>query len=155
MKTEHESRKTDASYSKQIKRLTVYADEITKSNKLRKHLIHQYNLFVKKLLDENRITKEELIPFFENRENVAKKLNIERPMQRTLTAKRVGITGYLPAGMNQILNDMLDKRKEQECLHDNFNKHLVESGQCESIEEAGRIPRMLSCPCKKCNPFTL
>jgi hypothetical protein len=155
MKTEHESRKTDVSYSKQIKRFTVYADEITKSNKLRKHLIHQYNLFVKKLLDENRISKEELIPFFESRENVAKKLNIERPMQTTSKVKRVGITGHIPFGMNQILNEMIGKIKDQECLHENFNKHLVESGQCETLEEAARIPRHLHCPCKKCNPTYL
>lgn len=154
MKTHHESRKTDASYSKQIKRLTTYADEITKSNKLRKYLIHQYNLFVKKLLDENRITKEELTPFFESRENVAKKLKIEKPMQTTLQAKKIGITGF-PAGMNQIFKDILEKRKDQECLHENFNKHLVESGQAETLEEAARIPRYLHCPCKKCNPFTL
>jgi hypothetical protein len=153
MKTEHESRKTDASYSKQIKRLTVYADEITKSNKLRKHLIHQYNLFVKKLLDENRISKEELVPFFESRENVAKKLNIERHMNPTLAVKKIE---PLQGGYGKWFNNQqIKERKDEECLHEKFNQHLVESGQCETLEEAARLPRHLYCPCKKCNPTYL
>lgn len=147
MKTELQSRNTDASYGRKIYQLNEYADTITKSNKLRKYLIQQYNLFVKKLLDEKRITVDELKPFFHKKDEVVRIIKTEEAVAK-LSTKKIGITGMFPRTMNEMINE---KTKDQECQHDAFNKHLVDSGQCETIEEAQKIPRHLVCRCKKCS----
>lgn len=45
--------------------------------------------------------------------------------------------------------------KPIECLHIKFNEELLASGAVKTLNEAALKPRMLHCPCKKCNPFTL
>lgn len=63
--------KTMSSLQKDINRITKHCDDLRKINLLRKHQITQSNLFFKKLLDEKRITNEELKIFFK-RKNVVK-----------------------------------------------------------------------------------
>ena len=52
--------KTISTFQKKINRLRNTCTSLMISNKNRKHQISQYNLFIKKLLSEKRITKEEI-----------------------------------------------------------------------------------------------
>ena len=65
--------KTDkimSTLQKDINRLKGTCARLDKSNTLRKHQITQFNLLVKKLLSEGRITKDEISEFIEKKENV-------------------------------------------------------------------------------------
>lgn len=46
-------------------------------------------------------------------------------------------------------------KADKKCLHDHYNEKMVSSGMAKSIEAAARLPRMLSCSCKKCRPFSM
>ncbi len=68
-----ENSKTMSSLHKDINRLRNVCTKINECNKLRKYQITQFNLFIKKLLLEERITKDEISKFMCRKENV--KLN--------------------------------------------------------------------------------
>lgn len=38
------------------------------------------------------------------------------------------------------------------CMHELFNKQMVESGQCKTLEQAASTPRYLVCTCSRCRP---
>ena len=59
--------KMTSTFQKKINRLIKYCTTITESNKLRKIQITQYRNFIQKLLNENRITKEEHSEFIKNK----------------------------------------------------------------------------------------
>ncbi len=71
--------KANQSYGKDLTRISEYSTRITKSNKLRKHLICQYNKFIQKLLAEGRVTKEELAPFFPKKKVIEDKFDDQAP----------------------------------------------------------------------------
>ena len=54
---------SQSSLQKQINRLRKYCVNLTDSNTLRKRHIQQFDSFIKKLLKEKRITKDELSSF--------------------------------------------------------------------------------------------
>lgn len=58
---------------KDINRLRKTCTKLGESNKLRKYQIKQFNIFIKKLLEENRITKDEISQFMDKKENVKNK----------------------------------------------------------------------------------
>ena len=62
--------KTNSTFQKDITRLRKTCIKLNISNTLRKHQITQFNLFIKKLLKENRITKEEVSQYMEKRKNI-------------------------------------------------------------------------------------
>ena len=64
--------KSDSSYTKQINRLRKHCAEISEANIFRKYQIHQFNLLVKKLLSEGRISVDEIKGYFEKKEEVKK-----------------------------------------------------------------------------------
>lgn len=66
------SDKINSSLSKIINRLRHNCIILDKSNRLRKYQIQQFNLFITKLLQENRITKEEISQFIHKKENINK-----------------------------------------------------------------------------------
>ena len=55
------------SLQKDVQRLKYTCTKIFECNKLRKGLITQFDMFIKKLLDENRITKEEISQFMDKK----------------------------------------------------------------------------------------
>jgi 3-oxoacyl-[acyl-carrier-protein] synthase III len=64
------SDKIRQSLQKDINRIRKTCTQLGESNKLRKHEIKQFNMFIKKLLKENRITKDEISQFMDKKENV-------------------------------------------------------------------------------------
>ena len=66
--------KTSSSLMRDINRIRKAADSQTRINILRKHQIKLLNEFLKKLLDERRITKEELRNYMPRKKDVEKKL---------------------------------------------------------------------------------
>ncbi len=59
-----------SSYQKDINRLRKKCITLNHINSLRKHQITQFNMLVKKLLDENRITKEEVGVFIKSKKEI-------------------------------------------------------------------------------------
>jgi hypothetical protein len=58
-----------------------------------------------------------------------------------------------------VINDITDNwpylnipiiDEEYPCLHDTFDQQLVSNGQCQTLAEARKQPRHLSCSCPKC-----
>ena len=66
--------KAVSSLTKDINRIRKTAEAQIKMNILRKHQIKLLNSFLKKLLKENRITKEELTPYMPKKKQVEKLL---------------------------------------------------------------------------------
>ncbi len=66
--------KISSSLMKDINRIRKTADSQIKMNILRKHQIKLLNKFLKKLLNEGRITKEELKDYMPRKKDVKKKL---------------------------------------------------------------------------------
>lgn len=60
--------------TKDINRIRKTAEQQTKMNILRKYQVKLFDEFIKKLLKENRITKEELRPYLPKKKDVKKKL---------------------------------------------------------------------------------
>lgn len=56
---------------------------------------------------------------------------------------------------NIISSPIREFDKDKPCQHEIFDKQLLNSGQCKTIEEARRKPRMLYCNCPKCKPTYL
>ena len=70
-----EASKIRSSYQKDINRIRKKCNKLYISNALRKYQISQFDIFIKKLIKENRITKEEISQFMEKREEVITKIN--------------------------------------------------------------------------------
>lgn len=62
--------KIKSSLQKDINRLRETCTVLNESNKLRKYQISRFNCLVKKLLNENRLTVEELREFMDKKENI-------------------------------------------------------------------------------------
>jgi len=70
-----EASKIRSSYQRDINRIRNKCNKLYISNALRKYQISQFDIFIKKLIKENRITKEEISQFMEKREVVITKIN--------------------------------------------------------------------------------
>ena len=66
--------KTQSSYQKEINRLNKFSTDYMQSNNIRKHQLTQLNLFIKKLLEEKRITVDELKPYCPKKKVVKSKI---------------------------------------------------------------------------------
>ena len=60
--------KTKSKLTKEINRASSFCKSFQKSNEDKKEAIRKYDSFIKKLLSENRITKEELAKFITKKE---------------------------------------------------------------------------------------
>ncbi|MCK4552712.1 hypothetical protein KAT80_00725 [Candidatus Pacearchaeota archaeon] len=74
MKTKSESSKIHSSLMKDINRIRKTAEKQIKMNILRKHQIKLLDKFLKKLIQQRRITKEELIPYMPKKEKSEKEI---------------------------------------------------------------------------------
>jgi len=63
--------KISSSLQKDINRLRKTCTELSESNRLRKLQIKQFDLFIKKLLSEDRITTEEISMFMDKKKNIS------------------------------------------------------------------------------------
>lgn len=66
--------KTRSSYQKEINRLNRFCTDYMLSNNIRRYQQAQLGLFIKKLLCENRITKEELMMYVVNKKTAKKRV---------------------------------------------------------------------------------
>ena len=73
-KQKDESAKISSTLMKDINRIRKTADMQTRMNILRKHQIKLLNEFLKKLMKEKRITKQELKPYMPKKKDAEKKL---------------------------------------------------------------------------------
>jgi hypothetical protein len=69
-----ESAKIHSTLTKDINRIRKIAENQAKMNTLRKHQIQLLDKFLKKLIKEKRITKEELKPYMPKKKQSEKKL---------------------------------------------------------------------------------
>ncbi len=74
MKTKSESSKIHSSLMKDINRIKKTAEKQIKMNILRKHQIKLLDKFLKKLIKQKRITKEELIPYMPKKKQAEKEV---------------------------------------------------------------------------------
>jgi hypothetical protein len=74
VKRKTEASKTHSHLIKDINRIRKYAESQTKMNILRKYQLKQLDKFIKKLLREGRISKEEIRKYNIKKRDAAKKL---------------------------------------------------------------------------------
>ncbi len=70
--------KAISSLQKDINRLRKVCDKFNKSNTLRKYQTTQFNLLIKKLLKEGRISKDEVREFIKSKDEVIQILSLEK-----------------------------------------------------------------------------
>ena len=75
MKTKSEASKIHSSLMKDINRIKKTAEKQIKMNILRKHQIKLLDKFLKKLIQQGRITKEELIPYMPKKKQAEKEVH--------------------------------------------------------------------------------
>ena len=73
-KSKSEASKAHSSLTKDINRIRKITDTQIKMNILRKHQINLLNKFLKKLIKEKRINKDELKPYMPRKKQAEKKL---------------------------------------------------------------------------------
>jgi hypothetical protein len=56
--------RSNSNYQKQIDRSNKFCTELQKTSRLRKAQMEQYRTFVAALIEEGRVTKQELVAYF-------------------------------------------------------------------------------------------
>ncbi len=74
MKTKSEASKTNSSLMKDINRIRKAAEKQARMNLLRKHQIRLFNEFFNKLIEQGRISLQELKPYMPKKKKVEKEI---------------------------------------------------------------------------------
>jgi len=91
--------------------------ELQETSVLRKHQITQFNLLIKFLLEEKRVTKEEVQRFITSKKEAKQELNIEDITLEQWEAAKAKIKGVIDTEENekQLINDKIKNIKNDNC----------------------------------------